>query len=390
MSYAADRLDSLAPQYFAALNTRIAELTAAGVDIIRLDVGSPDLPPPKKVIETLASSAARADRHGYQAHNATPGLRRAWAETYKRLYGVNLDPDRQVLPLMGSKEGIFHLAMAVINPGDVVLVPDPGYMTYAQGARLHGGELYAIPLQREQHYLPDFDAISEDILTRARLLWLNYPHNPTGAVASSAFFEQAVAFARRHNILVCHDAAYAQVTFEGYSAPSILQAPDSDLVAVEFNTLSKSHNMAGWRTGAALGSAEALRSLFAIKSNADSGHFLPVLEAAEAAMRGDQSWITDRNLVYQRRRDRVILALRDMGWQVDSPKGGLFIWLPVPSGRDSTEFSRTLLENARVALTPGEVFGNRGKGFVRIAITAPEDRLEEAMHRITNFMSKKG
>ncbi len=390
MISSADRLQSLSPQFFAALNRRISELNAAGKEVIRLDAGSPDLPPPAHVIDALAASAARPDRHGYQAHNATPRLRAAWAATYARLYGVQLDPDRQVLPLMGSKEGIFHLALGIVNPGDSVITPDPGYMTYAQGARLSGGEVYNLPLLRENGYLPDLESIPADVLSRSRILWLNYPNNPTGAVAGEEFFGQVVDFALRHNLLVCHDAAYAQVTYDGYQCPSILQIPGAERVAIEFNTLSKSHNMAGWRAGAALGNAEALRSLFIVKSHADSGHFLPVLEAAEAALCGDQSWIQARNLVYQQRRDRVVKALQDLGWQVDSPKAGLFVWLPAPAGWEAPAFVQSLLESAQVALTPGEVFGIHGKGFLRIAITASEEKLDEAMRRITQFVSEKG
>lgn len=390
MIVSANRLQTLAPQFFALLNRRIAELTVAGQDVIRLDVGSPDMPPPAHIIEALASSAANPDRHGYQSHNATPRLRNAWSAAYHRLYGVKLDADQHVLPLMGSKEGIFHLTLGIVNPGDVVLTPDPGYMTYAQSARISGGDIYPLVLRRERGYLPDLDAVPDSILNRARILWLNYPNNPTGAVSSMEFFERAVDFAARHRLLVCHDAAYAQVSYDGYIAPSILQVPGAEQVAIEFNTLSKSHNMAGWRVGAALGNANALRSLFTVKSNADSGHFLPVLEAAETALGGDQSWIQDRNMVYQARRDRVVQALRKIGWQVDSPKAGLYIWLPAPAGWGSAEFVQALLETSHVALTPGEVFGEHGKGYLRIALTAPEARLDEAMQRITEFVNRRG
>jgi LL-diaminopimelate aminotransferase len=384
------RLQTLAPQFFASLNRRISELSSAGYDVIRLDVGSPDMSPPAHIVHALATSAARADRHGYQSHNATPRLREAWSVAYDRLYGVKLAADHQVLPLMGSKEGIFHLSLGVVNPGDVVLAPDPGYMTYAQGARLSGGKVYPVALKREHGYLPDLASIPAEVLKRARILWLNYPNNPTGAVAQSKFFEQAVDFAARHKLLVCHDAAYAQVSFDGYVAPSILQVSGAEQVAVEFNTLSKSHNMAGWRVGAALGNAEALRSLFVVKSNADSGHFLPILEAAEVALCSDQSWIQDRNMIYQNRRDRVVSALRDLGWQIDAPKAGLYIWLPAPTGWGSAEFVQQLLEAVQVALTPGDVFGEQGKGYLRIAITAPQNRLDEAMQRLADFVREKG
>lgn len=385
---AAGRLRNLGPQFFAGLNRRLAELQAAGCDVIRLDVGSPDLPPPAHVIEALSRAAAQPDRHGYQPHSATPGLRRAWAGLYERLYEVKLDSESQVLPLMGSKEGIFHLALALLNPGDIVLAPDPGYMTYTRGAQISGGVPYMMPLRVENNYLPDFDLIPEHILARARLLWLNYPNNPTGAVAGLDFFHQAVEFARRHNLLVCHDAAYAQVTFDGYTAPSLLQVPGAAEVAVEFNTLSKSHNMAGWRVGAALGNAEALRSLFAIKSNADSGHFLPVLEAAEAAINGDQSWIPARNERYARRRDILVEALQATGWETESPKAALYVWAAPPPGWEPQALAQALLEEVYVSVTPGEVFGDSGNGHLRFAFTTPSERLREAVNRLHNFFER--
>ena len=327
-------MQSAAPLFFATLGERIAALQQRGYDVIRLDIGSPDLPPAPHILEALAQAARQADAHGYQPHNGTAGLRRAWAEMYARLYQVQLDPQREVLPLLGSKEGIFHLPLAVIDPGDVVLVPNPGYVTYTQGARFAGGEPYDLPLLPERDFLPDLDSIPENILKRARLLWLNYPSNPTAATAPLEFFAEAVAFARQHDLLVCHDAAYSQVSFDGFQPPSLLQAPGAKEVAVEFNTLSKSHNMAGWRVGAAVGQPEVLRALYNLKTNADSGHFLPVLAAATAAMTGDQTWLQERNLVYQERRDRVMQALRELSWQAATPRASLYVWFHVPQGWD--------------------------------------------------------
>lgn len=378
----ATRMQHLTPHFFAALGPRLAAMQAAGIDVIKLDEGSPDLPPAAHIIEALACAAARPDRHGYQSHKGPLALRLAWAEMYARVYGVMLDPEREIVPLLGSKEGIFHLMAALIEPGDIVLAPDPGYVTYTRGALFSGGEAYPMPLLPERDYLPDLEAIPGEVLARAKILWLNYPNNPTAALATPAFFAQAVAFARRHNLLLCHDAAYAQVTFNGAAAASLLQAPGAKDVAIEFNTLSKSHNMAGWRVGAAVGNPEVLRILFTLKTNLDSSHFLPVLEAAVAAMRGDQVWLEERNAVYRRRRDAVLAGLHALGLAARPPQGSLYVWSPIPAGWSAAGFTTVLLEEAHVSLTPGSFFGQHGEGYVRIALTEPLERIELAMQRI--------
>jgi LL-diaminopimelate aminotransferase len=386
----AERMEAMASHFFAEHGAKVAALRASGCDVIRLDVGSPDLPPPEHILDALNRSAAAPGHHGYQPHSATPAFRAAWAEMYRRLYAVELDPDREVLPLLGSKEGVFHMAMAHVNPGDVVLVPDPSYITYSRGAQFAGGEPYFVPLLPERGYLPDLQAIPQEIARRAKLLWLNYPNNPTAATASLEFFAEAVDFGRRHGILVCHDAAYAQVTFDGYRAPSILEVPEAKDVAVEFNTLSKSHNMAGWRTGAALGSAPALRALYTLKTNLDSGHFRPVLDAAAEAMTSDQGWLGERNDVYRQRRDAVVPALHELGLRAETPRASLYIWSSVPRGYSSVKFVDAALEQARVSLTPGTVFGKQGEGYVRIALTEPVERMEEAMERLRVAFRDRG
>jgi LL-diaminopimelate aminotransferase len=382
----AHRMDQFASQFFAAISSKIAALQAAGKDIIRLDIGSPDLPPPQPVIQALARSAGEAANHGYQTHSATPAYRSAWAEMYRRLYQVDLDADREIVPLMGSKEGIFNMITAHIDPGDAVLIPDPGYMTYTRGTLFAGGEPVFLPLLPERDFLPDLGAVPVEAARRAKLLWLNYPNNPTAATATPEFFAEAVDFAREHGLLICHDAAYTQVTFDGYRAPSILEAPGAKEVAVEFNTLSKSHNMAGWRVGAAVGNAQALRGLYALKTNLDSGHFLPILEAAVAAMTGDQSWIPGRNEVYRQRRDCILPALRAIGLQAAAPLGSLYVWCRIPVGKSSVEFAAEVLEKCCVSLTPGAVFGAGGEGYVRISLTAPIERVEEAVHRLGGIL----
>ena len=334
MPYPTSRLTT---NFFATLNANVARLKASGVDIIRLDIGSPDLPPAPHIIEALSVSANDDNNHGYQSHLGTDALRTAWSDMYQRVHDVSLDP-KGIIPLLGSKEGVFHLSLALLNPGDFVLVPDPSYLTYTQSAHFAGAETFSVPLHPENGYLPDFNGIPLEIARQAKILWLNYPNNPTGATAPMAFFEEAVEYCRRHKILLCHDAAYTQVTFDGYSAPSILEIPGASEVAVEFNTLSKSHNMAGWRLGAAVGQAEALSALLKLKTHADSGHFLPVLQAAVAAITGDQTWLESRNAVYQKRRDLAVAGFREMGLRPNDPQASLYVWCPVPDGWDAEFF----------------------------------------------------
>lgn len=378
----AQRMQHLSPHFFASLGTRLAQMQAQGADVIRLDEGSPDLPPPPAIVEALAEAVRRPEAHRYQPHRGPQALRQAWAESYRDLYGVALDPETQVLPLLGSKEGIFHLAQALLQPGDVALVPDPGYITYSRGAQFAGAEVYPLPLRRENGYLPDLEAVPTEVLRRARLVWLNYPSNPTAATAPLDFFERAVEFAHRHGLLVCQDAAYSRVTFAGRPAPSLLQVPGGQEVAVEFNSLSKSHNLAGWRMGALLGNPEVLRLVYTLKTNQDSGHFLPLLEAAAAALRGDQAWLRARNAVYQERRDVALEGLRRLGLQPETPQASIYVWSPVPPGWEAASFVSAALEQAQVSLAPGTVFGPGGEGYFRLSLTAPAERIAEAMGRL--------
>ncbi len=381
-------MQQLPSNFFANIEAHIAAMQAEGCDILRLDIGSPDLPPHPSVIEALAETARQPGSHGYQPHTGQPGLRQAWAEMYRRQYAVELDPQGEIVPLLGSKEGIFHLIQACIDPGDVVLGPDPAYMTYERGTLFAGGQFYPLPLLPQNGFLPDLDSVPVEVLKRAKMLWLNYPNNPTAAVATSEFFARAVEFARRHDLLLCHDAAYTQVVFDGYHAPSLLEIPGAKEVAVEINSLSKSHNMAGWRVGAAAGSRQALAALFRLKTNVDSSHFLPVLQGALAAMQVEQSWIDARNEVYRQRRDIIVSALHEIGLPVASPKASIYVWSPVPAGWSSLDFTNALLEQAHVSLTPGTVFGPAGEGFARIAFTAPNEKIEEAMRRLAEAMPK--
>ena len=299
------------------------------------------------------------------------------------------DADGEVLPLLGSKEGIFNLTLAYVQTGDVVLVPDPGYMTYTRSALMAGGEVYTMPLLPERSYLPDLSGIPQDVLRRVKILWLNYPNNPTTATAPLDFFDEVVEFAQSHNILVCHDAAYAQITFDGYQAPSLLQVAGAVETAVEFNTLSKWYNMAGWRVGAALGNRQALAALYQMKVNVDNGHFRPVLDAAAAALAGEQGWLADRNRIYEQRRDLVIRGLRQVGLEPAVPLASLYVWFEAPSGWSSQDFTLMLLEKAQVSLVPGTVFGKNGQGYIRLSFTEPMERLSEAMSRIVSVLGRR-
>jgi LL-diaminopimelate aminotransferase len=380
------RMENMSILFFAEHGAKVKALQASGIDIIRLDVGSPDLPPAPFIIEALSESASEPDVHGYQPHAGPRALRLAWAQMYKRVFGVALDAETEVLPLQGSKEGIFHASLALVDEGDIVLIPDPGYITYERGVLSAGGRPYYMPLLSEHGYLPNLGDIPADVADEARILWLNYPNNPTAATATFEFFDEAVTFARQHDLILMHDAAYSQVTFDGYRAPSILEVPGAKDVCIEFNSLSKSHNMAGWRVGVSVGNAQVLHALFALKSNIDSSHFLPVMKAATVAMTGDQRWTVERNNTYSQRRDVVVQALRMLGFKVDTPKASMYVWSPVPEGMTSVEFSRLILEEANVSVTPGIVFGRHGEGNIRIALTEPVDRLEDAMNRLSEWI----
>lgn len=379
------RLTALDPHYFASLQSKIEALQSQGRKVLRLDLGSPDLPPPPAVLGVHSAAVWLDDRHGYQNHRGPLALRQAWAEMYLRRHRVELDPDREILPLAGSKEGIFLLTQALVDAHDVVLVPDPGYLTYSRAALFAGAEVCWMPLRREEGYLPALEDIPRDLLRRAKLMWLNYPNNPTGATAPLEFFSRAVAFAHEHNLLLCHDAAYSQVTFDGYQAPSLLEVEGAKEVAAEFNSLSKSHNMAGWRVGVAVGNERALSALHALKTHVDSGQFLPILEAAAAALRGDEAWIRERNEIYRTRRDLVVATLLELGAHVLTPQASLYVWAPHPDGWTSLDFTTALLEQTGVSVAPGIVFGSRGEGFVRISLAAPTDHIAEAMDRLASW-----
>ena len=384
----ADRIASMKPYFFADLGERVAALVDSGVDVIRLDIGSPDLPPADFIVDALVDRVHQPGAHAYTAFGGTPAYRRAVAEYYGRRFGVELDPTTQVVGLIGSKEGIFTINQVMLNPGDLVLVPDPGYGTYSISARIAGAEVHKMPLVAENGFLPDLDAIPEDIAGRAKMMWLNYPNNPTGAVADLDFFNRVIAFARRHDLLIAHDTPYVDVCFGDYIAPSILQVPGAEEWAVEFVSASKAYNMAGWRLGSAVGNPEVLDYIERYKSQKDTAHFEPVLQAGIQALTGDQGWVKDRNKIYEKRIETIMAGLSAMGLDPIRPKAALYTWTRLPDGMDDLEFSTRLLDEAGVSVTPGSVFGECGRGYFRMSICISNERIVEAMDRMVSWMEK--
>jgi LL-diaminopimelate aminotransferase len=381
----AKRLDRLPPYMFAELDRKIEERRAAGVDVISLGVGDPDLPTPPHVVAALQEAAEDPSTHRYPSYFGMPEMRRAVAEHYRERFGVELDPDTEVQILIGSKEGLAHLPIAFVDPGDVALVPDPGYPVYATATVLAGGEAESLPLPPERAFLPDLGSVA--VGERATLLWLNYPSNPTAAVADLGFFEETVRFAEGRDILVVHDAAYSEITFDDYVAPSILQVDGAREVAIEIGSISKTHNMTGWRLGWAVGSATAVKALAQVKTNIDSGVFNAVQRAGIAALTGPMDHLERARTIYQKRRDVVVGTLNDLGWDLEAPKGSFYVWFPTGDGASSVEFCDLILERAGVVISPGSGYGEAGEGFVRISLTVPDDRLEEAMERIREALA---
>jgi LL-diaminopimelate aminotransferase len=378
----ARRIDAIPPYLFAEIDRKIAERKAAGVDVISFGIGDPDLPTPDFVVEELARAASDPSTHQYPSYFGLPSFRRAIADFYRRRFGVELDPDTQVLPLIGSKEGIAHLPWAFVDPGDQVLVTEPGYPVYEVGTILAGGEPVHIPLTAEDGWFPDFAAIDRGTAPGAKLLWLCYPSNPTGAVATVEQLEQAVRFAADRDLLLAYDNAYSEITYDGFVAPSVLQVPGATEVALEFGSLSKIFNMTGWRIGWAVGSPVAIEALGRVKTNIDSGIFNAVQRAGVAALESGMPHLPGLLETYRRRRDRIMEVFWDAGWKVDAPKGALYVWLPTPPGESSVDFTARLLDEAGVVVAPGTGYGPSGEGYIRLSITIPDARLEEGCERV--------
>ena len=375
----AGRVADLPPYLFAELDRKIAEKRAAGADVISLGVGDPDTPTPRHIVEALIEAAHDPATHRYPSYFGMPALRQAVAEFYANRFGVELDPDTEVQPLIGSKEGIAHLPWAMVDPGDEVLVPDPGYPVYEIGSRLAGGTPVPLPHTAENGFLPDLSSVEPS--PKTKLMWLGFPSNPTAAVAEVGTLEEAVAFARRHDLLLAHDAAYSEITFDGFVAPSVLQVPGARDVAVEFGSASKTYNMTGWRVGWAVGNAEVIRALSTLKTNLDSGIFDAVQRAAIAALTGPQDHLDELRSMYSRRRDVVIEALNGLGWDLKPPLGSFYVWFPTRD-MSSAAFCEMVLDRAAVVVAPGAGYGSLGEGYARISLTVSDDRLEEALERL--------
>src|SRR3954468_5048947 len=382
------RLDRLPPYLFAELERKIREKKASGVDVISLGIGDPDTPTPQAVVDALASAASDPGTHQYPSNRGRPELREAYARFYRRRFGVTLDPETEIIPALGAKECVFNLNLAFLDPDSVALAADPGYPVYTGGPLLAGAEAVLMPLLPERGFAPDLQAISQADRERARLMFLNYPNNPTGAIAPDGLFEEAVAFAREHDILVVHDASYTETTFDGYVAPSFLATEGAKEVGVEVFSLSKGYNMTGWRTAAIVGNAEAVDHYWRLKTNIDSGMFDAVQLAAVAALSPDgDAEARAMSELYQRRRDLVVGALREIGVDVTAPKGTIYIWGPVPEGHSSESFCELVLEESGVVVSPGGAYGPNGEGFFRISLTIDDARLTEAVERLRSSLS---
>lgn len=378
----AERVRALPPYLFAAIEQQIAERRAAGIDVISLGIGDPDLPTPDHIVEALAEGARDPATHQYPSNQGEPRFREAVADFYATRFGVTLDPSEQIVPLLGAKEGIAHICQVLLDPGDVALAADPGYPVYVNGPLLADGVARHLPLVPALGFQPDLEAIPAETLERAKMLFVSYPNNPTGAVIEDDFFARLVAFAREHDVVVVHDNAYADITFDGYVAPSFLATPGASEVGVEVFSLSKSYNMTGWRAGAVVGDREVVDAYWRLKTNVDSGMFGAVQRAAVAALTGSQECVREMCRVYRRRRDLLVTALRTVGMHVDPPKGTIYLWVPVPDGYTSASFTQQVLEQADVVVTPGAAYGPSGESYVRLSLTVPDDRLEEAVRRI--------
>jgi LL-diaminopimelate aminotransferase len=378
----AERLKRLPPYLFQEIDRLKAELMAKGVDVINLGVGDPDLPTPGHIVEELGRAAKDPANHQYPSYSGMNDFKGSVARWYGRRFGVQLDAGSEVLTLIGSKEGIAHLPLAYINPGDLALVPSPAYPVYSITTMFAGGESYFMPLLRENGFLPDLTAIPPDVARRAKLIFINYPNNPTGATAERDFFRRIIDFAREYDLIVCHDAAYTEMGFDGYRPMSFLELPGAKDVGIEFHSLSKTYNMTGWRLGFAVGNAGILDGLGQVKSSIDSGQFNAVQYAGIAALESDQSCVAEMQKIYQDRRDALIGGLREIGLNPEMPKATFYVWCPIPAKYKSKEFASLLLREAGIVTTPGSGFGEPGEGYIRLALTVSKERIQEAIQRI--------
>jgi LL-diaminopimelate aminotransferase len=378
----AKRLDAVPPYLFAELERKIAEKRREGVDVISLGIGDPDLPTPEPVIEALATAARDPGTHQYPSNQGSAEFREAAAGFYRDRFGVELDPASEIVPALGGKEAVGHVCLALLDPGDLCLSPDPGYPPYTSGPLFSGAEVHYLPLEESKGFLPDLDAVPEDVAAHANLLFLNYPNNPTGAIVQAGYFERAIEFARRHDLVVVHDNAYSEICFDGYRAPSFLETPGAKEVGIEIFSPSKGWNMTGWRSGLVAGNADVVEHYRQLKTNLDSGMFEAVQRATIAALTEARDFPLEMSEIYRRRRDLVVEALAAIGLPVEPPRATPYFWVRVPEGHTSESFAELVLEQAGVVVSPGPAYGPSGEGFFRISLTVPDDQLEEAVRRI--------
>ena len=378
----AQRLGRIPPYLFAEIDRKVQQKKKAGVDVISLGIGDPDLPTPGRIVSVLQEAAADPANHRYPSYFGLAELRAAIAGWYRQRFDVSLDANTEILPTLGSKDGISHVPLALVDPGDVVLAPDPGYTVYATGAIMAGADPYVMPLTEANHWLPDLDAIPDDVARRARLMWLNYPNNPTAATADRHFLVRAVEFCRRHDIVLCHDAPYSEIAFDGYRPLTLFEIPGAKEIGLEFHSLSKTYNMTGWRIGWVCGRADLVKLIGQLKTNIDSGIFQAVQWAAIEALNGGEEETHAANTVYLRRHRLVAETLNKLGWSIKPPRATFYVWAPVPQGYDSIGFAGHVLDQVGVNITPGVGFGPHGEGYFRLSVTAPDARLQEAMTRM--------
>ena len=383
------RVENLPPYLFVEISRKIAERKARGEDVVSFGIGDPDIQTPPHIIERLCQEAHVPANHRYPESEGLAELRKTIANWYLRRFGVSLDPENEVAPLIGSKEGIAHIALCLLNPGDIALITDPGYPVYTIGTNLAGGMPYFLPISPKNNFLPDLDSIPINILEKTKVLWLNYPNNPTGAVTDLKFFNKAVEFAKKHDICICHDGPYSEVAFDGYTPVSFLQAEGAKDVGIEFHSLSKTYNMTGWRIGMAVGNAKVINALKIVKSNIDSGIPQAIQYAAIEALTGPQNCIKEHNDIYQRRRDLIVDTLNKMGLEAKPPKASLYIWAKVPNGYTSVEFANDLLDKVGVVVTPGIGYGSNGEGYIRLSLTIADASLLKGLSRMAQWHDSK-
>ncbi len=381
----ASRIEKVPPYLFVGISRKIAEKRAQGIDVISFGIGDPDIPTPENVVEKLRETALDSPNHRYPETDGLPEFRQAVADWYQRRFGISVHPDKETLPLIGAKEGIGHAALCFIEPGGIALVPDPGYPVYSVGTWFAGGECHWMPLLEENGWMPDLDAIPNDVADKAKVIWLNYPNNPTGAIADADYFAKVVEFAKTHDIAVMHDASYSEVAFDGYRPISFLETPGAIDVGVEFHSLSKSYNMTGWRLGMAVGNEDIISALMVIKSNLDSGVPNAIQYMGMEAMELSQNAIDERNAIYEHRRDRVVQTLRDIGLDAIPPKASLYVWTRIPEGFTSAEFTALLLDEADIVVTPGNGYGEYGEGYIRLSLTINNEDMEKGLARLSEW-----